>query len=476
MKKFFAFLLPLMLCLSCQVADFAEEEGESNEETSLQSAVKVVTRGSDGGEMVYPLSLFVFKEDGTLFKTQQIATKDEVMQLFLSKNTQYKIVVVSADEEYYEVPENPTLSSLITMKDGNSGNIVPSPLQIGTADIMPSADKATVMIQMAYRVASLSVTLDNMPSGCQSATVTVSSVSTALTFGGQQSGQQTARVALQKESSSGSTSSWKAHDVYLFPSSSETTSFTISYTENNEEKSSAVNYLAPLRAATPYSIHGSVLADNVVVTGSVSPSSWGTPVPLTFSFAPGETITLQADGSGSQGGGSGGGQDTGYIDVEELPKALSEWQGHFVFQISDIVESGTETTANVLLISLSDEGGMTSANNADTPQKALEFAASYSEYSLTGWRIPSAEEAQMLRAIYVADIGGIDQKLENAKASPIVATDDKGNNIRYLCEDATKTFSFKPGNSYNSIKDAGATVKTYHLRLIKTVKVRVKKS
>ena len=56
----------------------------------------------------------------------------------------------------------------------------------------------------------------------------------------------------------------------------------------------------------------------------------------------------------------------------------------------------------------------------------------------------------------------------------IMLVDEKGTNIRYLCSDALRTYSFKPGGSYNPTKDAGATASNYHLRLVSTVKGIVK--
>ena len=58
--------------------------------------------------------------------------------------------------------------------------------------------------------------------------------------------------------------------------------------------------------------------------------------------------------------------------------------------------------------------------------------------------------------------------------SILLYADEKNNNVRYLCEDATKTYSFKDGSSYNGVKDAGATVTTYHLRLVKHIRLHLR--
>ena len=79
-----------------------------------------------------------------------------------------------------------------------------------------------------------------------------------------------------------------------------------------------------------------------------------------------------------------------------------------------------------------------------------------------------------MRAAYVGKPDEFDIVIEESMAAPFVLTDDKGNNVSYLCENAEKTYSMKSGSSYNSIKDAGATVKTYRLRLVRMLRMRKK--
>ena len=106
--------------------------------------------------------------------------------------------------------------------------------------------------------------------------------------------------------------------------------------------------------------------------------------------------------------------------------------------------------------------------NTITLTQASALASSYTEYDLIGWRIPTEAEARTLSSLYREHTDLFDSLLLEAQASPVVLTDDKGNNLRYLCEDATKTYSFK--NS--TITNAGATVKNYHLRLVRIVRVQ----
>lgn len=121
---------------------------------------------------------------------------------------------------------------------------------------------------------------------------------------------------------------------------------------------------------------------------------------------------------------------------------------------------------------MEDYSNVTSAYNLETPTQATGLAAEYTEYDLGSWSIPTEEEARCLRNAYLNDTAFFANLLSQANASPIFITDNKGNNIRYLCNEAQKTYSFKYGSSYNSIKEAGAKVDSYHLRLIKTIRVK----
>ena len=128
--------------------------------------------------------------------------------------------------------------------------------------------------------------------------------------------------------------------------------------------------------------------------------------------------------------------------------------------------------AELMLMSLTDYSGLTSAFNTTTPNAASDCAQNYTEYNIGSWRIPTSDEAMILRETYLTYTDSFDSLIESTDADAIVLTDDKGTNLRYLCDNAEKTFSFKAGSSYNSIKQGGATVKNYRLRLVKTITVK----
>ncbi len=136
------------------------------------------------------------------------------------------------------------------------------------------------------------------------------------------------------------------------------------------------------------------------------------------------------------------------------------------YHVIALSETIATDKVSVIYISLKEWDNMTSTYSPNTAQDALAAATSYSEGSVSGWRIPSRDEARRINSLYGSDnelLDILNEKLMNIGASPLCTTDSKGNTYRYLCANGDSTFSIRQGSS--TLK-AGATVK-YHLRLVK---------
>lgn len=473
-ERFASSLLSLLLLLSCEQFQF-EEDAPSDKGTS--TSVRVITRAENGSSLSHPIHVYAFSSSGALLSQQELhSTEEGGIQMALPQRSQCRLVAVAADESVYNLPDNPTLSSEITMKspvlpsdysDSSrelaQGFSLSSPLQMGWADLVLSGENATVSIQMYYQVASINVSLSHLPEVCVSSFVSVATTQSGITFGGSPGGAQTTRIPLDNHT-------WTTGEVYVFPTTGNQTSFTIGYNDSEGEVFASVNYLSPLKAGTPYILNGICSDGSLQVTGSVTPPTWSAPVNLAFSFSPNTTTIIQGDSDNTGGGTNDNPSDGGTYTVTSIPSAPCLWEGHIV---ASTMPDEDGKAATLLLMSLCDEGGLTSAFNTSSPTSAFSTAQEYSEYALSSWRIPTEEEATALRNAYTSDPDRMDALIEEAQGSAVVLTDDKGNNLRYLCADAEKTFSFKQGSSYNSIKSAGTTVKTYRLRLVTTVRVVV---
>lgn len=445
------------------------------------SAVCIHTRAAEGEAFESPLHAYAFDADGHLIAHQQSASDDD-FRLSVPQQADTRVVLLSGNPGSYDIPTSPSLSSLITMKAPMSASSLArgyatSPLQMGIVDVHPQSDNTTITIQMHYQVACLSVHLEGLPQECTSAYISVASPANGLTFSGTANGTQTTRIPLATVpdpvgESAESTPSGKIFSttapIYLFPTTAPTT-FTIAYNDAEGEQYASATYQASLLPGTPYQLNGTYHNGSILLTGTITPSEWTDPVALSFTFSNDGNTTITPDGNTPVPDDS----SSEIYPVTTIPQPLTLWNGHLV--IATEVDSATIPeasdsghTAIITLFSLFDWADLTSALNTITPTQASALASSYSEYDLIGWRIPTEVEARTLSSLYREHTDLFDDLLLEAQASPVVLTDDKGNNLRYLCEDATKTYSFK--NS--TITNAGATVKNYHLRLVRTVRVQ----
>lgn len=203
------------------------------------------------------------------------------------------------------------------------------------------------------------------------------------------------------------------------------------------------------------------------------------------------------------------------IPVDAFPTPCSIWRDHVVALVTPIEDTSRNSEALVTLISLYDWPNLPSALNESSPTLATTIAQGYQEYELTNWRIPTAAEAKALKAAYTPSqskapvlgatasestpsqsknpvlegsafestppqskgpvLGGsafesLNALLLTLKASELHLTDGT-TNVRYLCEDATRTFSFVPGTT---ISAAGTKATTYRLRLVKALRLKLK--
>lgn len=452
------------LCMSCESYDFSEEAVEKLPMTT----VRILTRAATPEDDIYPLDIFAFAPDGSLRTSQRVESASGKVSLQLPQGEASRVVAVTADGDTYSLPSSPSLTDQIVLKapqvpeDFSSGSMciakdyaASHPLQMSQADLTPTSSSATLNLQMYYQMASLQFTLLGLPSTCSSVYVSVGSTYEGVSFGGDLSGKQNPVIPLVREAGG---DRWTSGKVYVFPSSGNQTSFTINYDQDGEGMYAQVTYQKPLLAGTPYVLEGTLQEEQFLVTGDVTPAQWGTPESLSFTFSP-DVVTL-----------IGGNSDTPEQSVGDIPAAHTLWEGHFVAAVTPL----DETTADLLLLSVADFGGMTSALHATTPYMASEAAQNYQEAALASWRIPTEDEARLLREQYLLAPAHWNDVLASAEGDTIVLTDEKGANVRYLCQDGQRTYSYKPGSSYNAVKDAGTSVKDYHLRLVTTVRVREK--
>lgn len=173
------------------------------------------------------------------------------------------------------------------------------------------------------------------------------------------------------------------------------------------------------------------------------------------------------------------------IHVTSFPVPCTLWQGHVVALVEPVPTPATpsqRTEFCFTLLSKSEWSDLPSALNATNPDAALAIPPTYTEGTLQDWRIPTAAEAKIIKATYTPSqssdqiLGGcafesLNALLLSIAAPTLQATDENGNPVRYLCEGATRSFSFAPGTT---ISAAGTKSTTYRLRLVKTLHLKLK--
>lgn len=478
-KLSFLVLFLSLLSTSCEDISLADVESGNNDKNT---SIKIYTRTIDGAEVSYPLFVYAFAEGGQLQKYMEVKSEQESISLSLPKGTDYRVVVVSADPSIYKMPSSPSLNSVISLSakstGGNAGSeyTLSHPLMMGFADVNATQSSiANCNIQLQHQLTSLVITLQHVPSDCTEISVNVSSPYEGVSLSGiGQSNLSSAQIPLTLQNETAEGNVWASSEVYIFPTSAPQTTFTISYVRSGANQYSAVTYQSTLKAGTPYVLNGSFHDDSFHINANVISSVWEAPTTLSFEFGDGVNPTISADGTTS--GEDHNDEDGTVYPVTAIPAVYSLWENHLVAAVLDdegnMISADNVDEATLLLISKTDWDKQTSAFNQSVPAEAFDIASSYAESTLSGWRVPTEAEGRILFQSYNSFEEGESSPLAalvaTASADPICIVDDKGEKVRYLCADAEKTYSF----SVNSILNAGKTVKNYHLRLVRKVKVK----
>lgn len=137
--------------------------------------------------------------------------------------------------------------------------------------------------------------------------------------------------------------------------------------------------------------------------------------------------------------------------------------------LSGVMENGDTYH---LLVSLVEWNGI--KLQSCSKDSIMHLAAVYREGTLTGWRLPTKDEAKVLKEVYLTDptegipeaLRKINSTIVNYGGMPIVAYDTvkvKQDAWRYFCSNADSTFSLKKGST---VSYAGQKT-SYNLRLVK---------
>lgn len=412
------------ICLhlfSCQVM---EEVNESLPEEG--TSLKIKARSSEASPVPYPLSLYAFDGKGKCSAFQKIVSKDDRIELVLPAGN-YRIVAIAGYSDAYLLPEEPTMDEVISLE-----GVADMPLMMGEESIVIDGEgDVTMEITLSYVVAGVNVLLKNIPSDVSAVSFSLSPLYSSVSFAGEYGG-----VSMKAGGSCflSNGNVWKSDTLYVFPGSATETLLTIVLeTLGGARNKYEYTYSGRPEAGRFFNLSGSY-SDAVSVTGSVIVDNWNGVDEVSFDF------------------GTVGKPDTGNPDFDalDLPDIGTIWNGAIV---ADVIEASTG--AEILLLSL-EEWDATTAQVEDITE-------GYSVNEISGWRLPSYEEAQMFRNRFCGEVRLSLNALISEYDENLYGLDGEE---RYLCNKEGEFYSFVFSAGKN-IYPAG-TQRSYYVRLVKT--------
>ncbi len=437
----------LLLMASCEVVDLTDlhSSNSSQGSTSANAQTLRVNATATEGTISYPVTVYAFAADGSYVLSQAIETAF-VSQTQKLDHCSYRIVALAGTDDI-TIEEVEGLGSKINVPSQST-----TALQMGSANVTITSTPVNAYINMGYMVSGVRFTLSNVPEDATAVSVTVSNVATQMDFSGTPAGNSTTVAPL---SYSVSDKVWQSDEIYLMPAKEQKTIFSINITRPDNTETYAYTYPSALVAGTPYHFRGKYTKQEsqpgqeeqggILLEGDFSAAVWDELQTIDFDF---------------------GGNDVGTAEGSEYIKSGTIWNGHVV-AIADSVDEHTE---DLLLYSIEEWTDVASAISTTNPNQAKSIAENYVEDDITGWDIPTKEQAKALKVLYNAgNIPSLSSLLEQVDGGAVGYWETSGDNTRYLCEDATYSYNFKPSGVVSKIPEKSKLL-LFRLRLVKTVR------
>ena len=446
MKNSFKYVCQLFAALalmaSCEAVDLTELHSSSSSQGSKSANAQTlnVNATSTEGTISYPITVYAFASDGKYVASQAITSASSSLSIKLDPGSYRIVALAGTDDVTIESVE--TLGSKITVPSQSA-----TALQMGSANVTVTSTPVNAYINMGYMVSGVRFTLSNVPEDATDVSVTVSNVANSMDFTGAPAGASAAVVPL---SHSNPNNVWQSNEIYVMPAKEQKTILSISITRPGNTETYAYTYPSALTVGTPYHFRGAYSKQEVpegqskiVLEGDFSAAEWNDLQTIDFDF---------------------GGNSTGTAEGSERIRSGSIWNGHVV-AIADSVDEHTE---DLLLYSIAEWTDVSSAvEGSSNPNMADSIAKSYIEGDISGWSVPTKEQANKIRnTYYVGSSSSLSELLSMVDGGEVGYWTTSGDNTRYLCSNATQSYNFK---QFNNISSAGST-RVYRLRLVKTVR------
>ena len=417
---------------------------EENTTDNATCPMRIYTRSEI--DINYPLTLYAFNSETEELAASatQYSADESMVTLNLPKGRYF--VVALTGIEGCDVPEMPSMTDVISLP---STNVLSSPLQMGSAAVYVT-ENTTVNITLYNQVAAIELTLSEIPAEATSVCTSFSLLRDGLSFGGAYSGNVTATVPLTKEGDS-----WKAPLFYTLPGSGSKLTLSITTTTSSGTQTYGYCHNETLEANTPYSLVGSY-SEGFSVNGSITLAGWNEPKVINFHFGEGTPVPDSPSTN-----------DSYDFTLSEIPEAGTIWNGHIIASVPEITDNDVE----LLLLSTTEWAGVTSAFHGETADMAANIVETYVEGDINGWKIPTRDEAKLMRNILgESNLQATNDIFTTHGIATLSTGEDveSGNKVRYLCDDANYSFIWDD----TSVSKCGSK-RTYHLRAVKRFRVKL---
>lgn len=438
-------LLPILLTSCAKYFSEEEEEEETNPKTT--STLHINPRSGDETELMYPIKIYAFDAEGKCSGRQTIISPEEetAIGLALPKGA-YRIVALSgATEKDYIIPEEPSLTDLIEIKQGNKAE---TPLMMGNANVTLKNGTAKANITLNFLVAQIKIALSNIPKDYSTVEVELASSYSKLSFQGEYAESKNTLVSCRRTL----TGEWETGTFYTFAGSQKKTIISIHLTKEEATETYGYTYNNSIQANHPFILTGNY-ANSLTVEGNIIAGVWEDPITVDFTFGKENGEDEKPNGNEDDDKKEETPGETFSVDV--IPEEESIWESCLVLEVT---ENNTGSEADVLLMGI-DNAVNTQGKDKILIKEASTVLESYSISEISNWRMPTKEEAQLLKSRYNSNLSHINKLLTGAGGTELM--EEKP---RYLCNNGKSSFNFKSG----TISNTGAQT-LYYLRPVKRV-------
>ena len=386
-------VLGLTACEKGLVEDI--EDAGSGQVTNSLLQVRTRAGGAAGDEatVAYPVTVYVFQGDECR-AAQTIGDEGQTLNIALTEGSYSVFAVGGASTTDYVLPtaSDALTTSAIALREGMShGDLMAAKANVSLAD----GEANTVTLGMERRTMLLqSVVLKKIPTAATAVSVSVSPLWQSLTVGGNYSGTDDAYSLSLEKQSDGRT--WQSvGTAYLLPPSSSPASITVRITTPSGTRSYTYSTSNELEAGYKINIEGTYTeAVGVSLTGTIEGAAWLGERTIRFDF--------DENGSSASGNGSEGNDDSGSVDdgsavgnQGSFPQAGDTYQGCYV--LASVVATDGESAELTLLSPNEKQYTYLTGSSLDYMQTK---AAEHGTNDISGWRMMTLSEAQLLQAAH----------------------------------------------------------------------------